>query len=89
MNKKRKRCELNTSLASHGKIYIAASYYAKPLNLCPEGGIIMSGNETITLTPDELQLLLESMGDKEFILTVPLYLDDLNEEEINAEREAF
>lgn len=49
----------------------------------------MSGNETITLTPDELQLLLESMGDKEFILTIPLILDDLNEEEINAEREAF
>ena len=49
----------------------------------------MSGNEKITLTLDELQLLLESMGDKEFILTVPLYLEDLNEEEINAEREAF
>ncbi len=49
----------------------------------------MSGNETITLTPDELQLLLEAMGDKEFILTIPLTLDDLTEEEINAEREAF
>ena len=49
----------------------------------------MSRNETITLTPDELQLLLESMQDKEFILTVPLMLEDLNEEEINAEREAF
>ena len=49
----------------------------------------MSGNEKITLTLDELQLLLESMGDKEFILTIPLSLDDLNEEEINAEREAF
>ena len=49
----------------------------------------MSGNETITLTPDELQLLLESMQDKEFILTVPLMLEDLNKEEINAEREVF
>lgn len=49
----------------------------------------MSRNETITLTPEELQLLLESMEDKEFILTIPLSLDDLNKEEINAEREAF
>lgn len=62
---------------------------AAPLNFYPEGGIIMSGNETITLTPDELQLLLKSMQDKEFILTIPLSLEDLNEEEINTEREAF
>lgn len=40
-------------------------------------------NNTLT------QLLLEAMGNKEFILTIPLSLDDLNEEEINAEREAF
>ncbi len=49
----------------------------------------MSGNETITLTPDELQMLLKSMQDKEFILTIPLFLEDLNEEEINAERKDF
>ena len=49
----------------------------------------MSKNKNITLTPDELQLLLEAMEDEEFILTIPLFLDDLNEEEINAEREAF
>ena len=54
-----------------------------------EGGIIMSKNDNITLTPEEVQLLLEFMQDKEFILTIPLILDDLNEEEINAEREVF
>lgn len=49
----------------------------------------MPKNTKMILTPDELQLLLEAMGDKEFILTIPLTLENLTEEEINAEREAF
>lgn len=48
---------------------------------------IMSKNENITLTPEELQLLLEAMEDEEFIMSIPLLLEDLNEEEFNAEKE--
>lgn len=47
----------------------------------------MSKNENITLTPEELQLLLEAMEDEEFIMSIPLLLEDLNEEEFNAEKE--
>lgn len=47
----------------------------------------MPKNETITLTPEELQLLLEAMEDKEFIMSIPLLLDDLDEEDFDAEKE--
>lgn len=47
----------------------------------------MSKNETITLTPDELKLLLEAMEDEEFIMSIPLLLEDLDKEEFDAEKE--
>ena len=77
--------------ASHLTIilYIAASHYAEPLILCPEGGIIMPKNTTITLTPEELKLLLDAMEDEEFIMSIPLLLEDLNKEELDAEKEDF
>ena len=68
---------------------MAASHIAKPLNLCPEGGIIMPKSTTITLTPEELKLLLEAMEDEEFIMSIPLLLEDLNKEELDAEKEVF
>lgn len=46
----------------------------------------MPKNETITLTPEELTLLLEAMEDEEFIMSIPLLLDDLDEEEFDAEK---
>ena len=49
----------------------------------------MPKNITITLTPDELKLLLEAMGDEEFIMSIPLLLEDLNKEELDAEKEDF
>lgn len=49
----------------------------------------MSKNETITLTPEELKLLLEAMEDEEFIMSIPLLLEDLNKEELDAEKEVF
>lgn len=49
----------------------------------------MSKSETITLTPEELKLLLEAMEDKEFIMSIPLLLEDLNKEELDAEKEVF
>ena len=49
----------------------------------------MPKNTTITLTPEELKLLLEAMEDEEFIMSIPLLLEDLNKEELNAEKEDF
>ncbi len=49
----------------------------------------MSKNTTITLTPEELKLLLEAMEDEEFIMSIPLLLEDLNKEELDAEKEVF
>ena len=49
----------------------------------------MSKNETITLTPAELQLLLEAMEDEEFIMSIPLLLDDLDKEAFDAEKKAL
>ena len=49
----------------------------------------MSKNTTITLTPEELKLLLEAMEDEEFIMSIPLLLEDLNKEELDAEKEDF
>ena len=46
----------------------------------------MLKNETITLTPEELTLLLEATEDEEFIMSIPLLLDDLDEEEFDAEK---
>ena len=46
----------------------------------------MPKNENITLTPEELKLLLEAMDDEEFIMSIPLLLEDLDKEEFNAER---
>ena len=48
----------------------------------------MPKNTTITLTPDELKLLLEAMEDEEFIMSIPLLLNDLDKEEFDAEKEA-
>ncbi len=70
-------------------VYMAASHHAEPLILCPEGGIIMPKNPTITLTPDELKLLLEAMEDEEFIMSIPLLLEDLEKEEFDAEKEVL
>ena len=49
----------------------------------------MSKNTTITLTPEELKLLLEAMEDEEFIMSIPLLLENLDKEEFNAEKKAF
>ena len=49
----------------------------------------MSKNETITLTPEELKLLLEAMEDEEFIMSIPVFLENLDKEEFDAEKEAF
>ena len=49
----------------------------------------MPKNTTITLTPEELKLLLEAMEDEEFIMSIPLLLEDLNNEELDAEKEVF
>ena len=49
----------------------------------------MPKNTTITLTPDELKLLLEAMEDEEFIMSIPLLLEDLDKEEFDAEKEVF
>lgn len=49
----------------------------------------MPKNTTITLTPEELKLLLEAMEDEEFIMSIPLLLEDLNKEELDAEKEDF
>lgn len=46
----------------------------------------MPKNENITLSPEELHLLLEAMEDEEFIMSIPLLLKDLDKEEFNAER---
>jgi hypothetical protein len=49
----------------------------------------MPKNTTITLTPEELKLLLDAMEDEEFIMSIPLLLEDLNKEELDAEKEDF
>ena len=49
----------------------------------------MPKNTTITLTPDELKLLLEAMEDEEFIMSIPLLLEDLEKEEFDAEKEVL
>ena len=49
----------------------------------------MPKNTTITLTPEELKLLLEAMEDEEFIMSIPLLLEDLDKEELDAEKEDF
>lgn len=49
----------------------------------------MPRNDVITLTPDELQLLLEAMEDEEFIMSIPLILEDLDKEEFDAEKEVL
>ena len=49
----------------------------------------MSKKETITLTPNELKLLLEAMEDEKFIMSIPLLLDDLDKEDFDAEKEAL
>lgn len=57
------------------------------LNFALKEEIIMSKNTNITLTPDELKLLLEAMEDEEFIMSIPLLLEDIYKEEFDAERE--
>lgn len=47
----------------------------------------MPKQENITLTPEELQLLLEAMEDEEFIMSIPLLLEDLDKEGFDAEKE--
>ena len=47
----------------------------------------MSKNDTVTLTPEELKLLLEAMQDEEFIMSIPLLLEDLDKEDFDAEKE--
>ena len=49
----------------------------------------MPKNPTITLTPEELKLLLEAMEDEEFIMSIPLLLEDLDKEELDAEKEVI
>jgi len=49
----------------------------------------MPKNPTITLTSDELKLLLEAMEDEEFIMSIPLLLEDLEKEEFDAEKEVL
>ena len=49
----------------------------------------MPKNTTIALTPEELKLLLEAMEDEEFIMSIPLLLEDLDKEEFDAEKEVF
>ena len=49
----------------------------------------MPKNTTITLTPEELKLLLEAMEDEEFIMSIPLLLEDLDKEELDAEKEVI
>ena len=49
----------------------------------------MLRTETITLTPEELKLLLEAMEDEEFIMSIPLLLEDLDKEDFDAEKEVF
>lgn len=49
----------------------------------------MPKNNTITLTPDELKLLLEAMEDEEFIMSIPLLLEDPDKEDFDAEKEAL
>lgn len=49
----------------------------------------MAKETNITLTPEELQLLLDSMEDEEFIMSIPLLLDDLEKEDFHAEKEAL
>ncbi len=49
----------------------------------------MPKNTTITLTPEELKLLLEAMEDEEFIMSIPLLLEDLDKEDFDAEKEVF
>ncbi len=49
----------------------------------------MPKNTNITLTPEELQLLLEAMEDEEFIMSIPLLLEDLDKEDFDAEKEAL
>lgn len=49
----------------------------------------MPKNTAITLTPEELKLLLEAMEDEKFIMSIPLLLDDLDKEDFDAEKEAL
>ena len=49
----------------------------------------MPKNTTITLTPEELKLLLEAMEDEEYIMSIPLLLEDLDKEDFDAEKEVF
>ena len=49
----------------------------------------MSENTNITLTPEELKLLLEAMENEEFILSIPLLLEDPDKEDFDAEKEAL
>ena len=39
--------------------------------------------------PEELKLLLEAMEDEEFIMSIPLLLEDLDKEDFDAEKEVF
>ena len=43
----------------------------------------------LTLTTEELQLLLDAMQDGEFILSVPLLLEELEKEDFHAEKEVL
>ena len=43
----------------------------------------------ITLTTDELQLLLDAMEDEEFIMSIPLLLEGLEKEDFHAEKEVL
>lgn len=49
----------------------------------------MKDNKNISLTPEELQLLLEAIEDEEFIMSIPLLLEDLDKEGFDAEKEAL
>lgn len=42
---------------------------------------------TITLTKEELQLLLEAMNDEEFVMSIPLMAEEPGKEETDAEKE--
>ena len=48
----------------------------------------MPKNNTITLTPEELKLLLEAMEDEEFIMSIPLLLEE-DKEGFDAEKETL
>lgn len=65
---------------------LAALHYAESLFDLKEE-FVMPKKENITLTPEELQLLLEAMEDEEFIMSIPLLLEDIDKGEFDAEKE--